>query len=49
MLMLDSTGMKFMMLLNVKMPTIVSMINKTSESLNARIVFIFSILAFMSS
>ena len=40
-------GIKFIMLINVKMPTIVgiltciSMINKTSESLKARKVFIF--------
>ena len=40
-------NIKFIMLINVKMPTnigilmFVSMINKTSESLNARKVFIF--------
>ena len=45
-------SMKFIMLMNVKMPTIVgiltfiSMINTTSESLKARKVFIFSILTF---
>ena len=46
---------KFIMLINVKMPTIVgmltfiSMINTTSVSLKARNVFIFSILVFTSS
>ena len=45
--MLKSWSLKFIMLVNVKMPTIVgtktciSMINATSESLKARKVFIF--------
>ena len=39
---------KFILLINVKMPN-VSMINKTSESLKARKVFIFQLLVFMSS
>ena len=48
-------SIKFTMLINVKMPTIVgiltfiSMINTTSESLKGRNVFIFSVLVFMSS
>ena len=46
-LILTQLSTKFIMLINVKMPTIlgiltfISMINKTSESLKARKVFIF--------
>ena len=46
---------KYILLINIKMPTIVgistfiTMINKTSESLKARKVVIFSSLVFMSS
>ena len=47
-------SMKFILLINVKMPTIVdiltfiSMINTTSERLKARNFFMFGILVFMS-
>ena len=52
---LCSTQLKFIMLINVKMPTIVgiltfiSTINTTSESLKARKVFNFQHINFMSS
>ena len=52
--MLNSAEHEFILLINVKMPTIVgiltfiSMINKTSESLKARKVNIFQYYSFMS-
>ena len=42
-------SMTFILLINVIMPTLVSMIKTTSERLKARYFFIFGILVFMSS